>query len=146
MNKQFIIIAHRGLLNGPSNEENQPETIQTALNQGFHVEIDVSLIKNVPWLGHDTLTHKFDFPPNEKLWCHAKNLEALSWLLDHGYHCFWHQDDDYTLTSLNYIWTYPNKSGSNKSICVMPEKTDMNINQVKKEFIGVCTDYPYMFR
>lgn len=43
-------------------------------------------------------------------WCHAKNLDALAIMLQHpDIHCFSHQNDDFTLTSRGFIWTYPNK-------------------------------------
>lgn len=32
--------------------------------------------------------------------------------------CFWHQEDDYALTSSGYIWTYPDKLLTDKSIIV----------------------------
>ena len=34
---------------------------------------------------------------------------------------FEHQEDDVTLTSEGYIWTYPNKQLTDNSIAVLPE-------------------------
>jgi hypothetical protein len=34
---------------------------------------------------------------------------------------FWHQNDDFTLTSKNYIWTYPGQPYTASSVIVMPE-------------------------
>jgi len=146
-NAKFEIIAHRGLLNGPdSDNENNPSQIQKAINSGFSVEIDVRLINGELWLGHNHPIHIFPFKPTPNIWCHAKNIDALSWLLINGYHCFWHQEDDYTLTSLNYEWVYPNKKHGQRSICVMPEKTNYSTNYIKENFLGVCTDYPHLFK
>ena len=53
-------------------------------------------------------------------------------------HCFWHQNDDYTLTSQGLIWTYPKKLLYLNSICVLPElgyKGDIN------KCYGICSDY-----
>ena len=50
---------------------------------------------------------------------------------------FWHQMT-ITLTSNGYIWTYPGKKLSKKSICVLPETKKTKI----KNFIsGICSDY-----
>jgi len=52
-------------------------------------------------------------------------------------HYFWHQEDDYTITSEGYIWTYPGKKLFNKSICVLPETHDYkNLN-----CLGICSDF-----
>ena len=61
------------------------------------------------------------------------------------FHYFWHQEDDFTLTSKNYIWTYPGKPYTPKSIIVMPEDNLklFDFNQIKEyDVYGVCTDYP----
>ena len=57
-------------------------------------------------------------------------------MLNIGVHCFWHQGDDYTLTSNGYIWTYPGKLLTTKSICVKPN----SIEEIKG-CSGVCSDY-----
>ena len=136
----MILISHRGNINGKSDEENHPNHIDIALRQGFDVEIDVWKVNQVEWyLGHDEPQYKvsIDFLKNKKLWCHAKNIEALNKMLKHNIHCFWHQKDDVTLTSKGYMWTYPNKMLTDKSICVLPEKNNEN----PKKCFGICSDY-----
>lgn len=138
------IISHRGNLDGPNrNKENSTSAIISALNYGFDVEIDV-WNKNGKWyLGHDEPTYKIDekFLENNKLWCHAKNLDALNLMLKNNkIHCFWHQNDDYTITSKNYIWTYPKKDVREKSITVLIEKKDK-----PKKCFGICTDFPLLY-
>lgn len=52
----MIIISHRGNLYGPDKEnenENKPEQIQKVLDLGYYVEIDVWLIDEKLYLGHD---------------------------------------------------------------------------------------------
>ena len=72
------------------------------------------------------------------MWCHAKNLEALKIMLSYSdIHCFWHQEDDVTLTSRGYIWTYPGKPLTENSIAVKPEKNNENVKKV----LGICSDY-----
>ncbi len=134
----MILIAHRGNLNGKTNIENQPEYIQEALVQDFDVEIDVWYIEDEFWLGHDIPQYKIEenFLENPRLWCHAKSIDTLYKMTSNSLiHCFWHQEDDVTLTSRGYLWTYPGKQLTKKSICVLPEK------RFEAEMAGVCSDY-----
>ena len=137
----MITISHRGNISGPSPSlENNPKHIQTLVDQNINVEIDVWWYKNTFFLGHDTpiyeITQDFLIQPN--LWCHAKNLEALTTLLNMNTICFWHQEDDHTLTSNNFIWTYPNKETNTNSIIV-----DITADWKNKNYkcAGVCVDY-----
>jgi len=133
----MFLISHRGNLNGKCDEENHPDHIDMALAQGFDVEIDVWKVLDEYYLGHDEPQYKVSmkFLKNEKLWCHAKNIEALYDMNKEGVHCFWHQTDDVTLTSKGYLWTYPEKGLTKNSIAVLPKEIDKNLN-----CYGVCTD------
>lgn len=134
------IISHRGNINGPSIFENEPSHIQKCLDDGIECEIDVWKIQDTFYLGHDNPEHKIDFSflTQKGLWCHAKNLEALSDMLKQNINCFWHQDDDFTLTSSGYIWTYPNKNVLDKSIIV---DNDPRWKEKNYQCYGVCSDY-----
>ena len=137
----MILISHRGNLNGKKvDEENSPKYIIKALEEGFDVEIDVWYINNNFFLGHDGPEYKVEikFLENKKLWCHAKNLDALLHLSKINSIYFWHQEDDYTLTSNGYIWTYPGKILTKQSICVLPETT--NIKKIY-DCYGICSDF-----
>ena len=110
---KMILIAHRGNLLGPKPSlENHPSYIMKAILSGYDVEIDVWWVKDNFYLGHDSPDYKIDknFLSNRHLWCHAKNFAALGKLEDIGSHYFWHEEDDYTITSNGFIWTYPLKS------------------------------------
>ena len=134
------IISHRGNINGPRRElENKPRYINQALELGYDVEIDVWWKDDGFWLGHDKPQFKVNrqFLQNDKFWCHAKNIEGLYKMLDNNnIHCFFHQEDDVTLTSKGYIWTYPNKQLTDNSIAVLPKELDKSLN-----CYGVCTDF-----
>ena len=134
----MILISHRGNLNGKTDDENKPKYIEEALSQGFDVEVDVWYDNNQFWLGHDKPQYKVseEFLEHPSLWCHAKNIQAL-YVMNKNYHvhCFWHQEDDVTLTSRGFFWTYPGKQLTKKSICVLPEK------RFEAEMAGVCSDY-----
>ena len=106
----MFLISHRGNINGKNvQKENSPDYILKALSFGYDVEIDVWYVNNKFFLGHDTPQYEIsiEFLKNDKLWCHAKNLASLEKMLYNNITCFWHQTDDYTLTSKGYIWTYP---------------------------------------
>ena len=120
----MIYISHRGNVDGPvKDKENNVDHIQKALNRGFEVEVDVRFNKNKFFLGHDYDQFEVDkeFLLNDKIWCHAKTTEALIELDKIKAHYFWHQEDDYTITSRGFIWTYPGKKLFPNSICVLPE-------------------------
>ena len=136
----MYLISHRGNINGiHKNEENKPEYINIALNHNYDVEVDVRFEKGKFFLGHDFNQYEIDknFLLNKKIWCHAKTPEALLALKEISAHYFWHQEDDYTLTSKGFIWTYPGKKLLLKSICVLPE-----IASYKKiNCVGICSDF-----
>ncbi len=138
----MIFISHRGNLDGPQPEnENKPDYVESAL-KNYNVEIDVFFYKSEFWLGHDKPEYKINklnWLQNNKLWVHAKNLEALNQLLQYpSIHSFWHQNDDVTLTSRGYMWTYPNKKLFNKSIAVINKK---NNKEDLPKCSGICSDY-----
>ena len=135
----MYLISHRGNISGiDKNNENKPEYIKKALSLGFDVEVDVRFEKGDFFLGHDFSQFKIDknFLMNKKIWCHAKTTEALCALNEINAHYFWHQEDDYTITSNGFIWTYPGKKLFPKSICVLPEVA----NYEKIDCLGICSD------
>ena len=138
----MIFIAHRGNLYGKNKLENNPSFIDKALKLGHNVEIDVWKIGDKIFLGHDNPEYEVEnsYLLNDNFWCHAKNLEALEYMLENKIHCFWHQEDDFTLTSKGYIWTYPEKRVCKKSIivCKTEEETRKYYN---KDIAGICSDY-----
>lgn len=137
----MIIISHRGNTAGPNPSiENNPTEIQKLLNKGINVEIDVWSLNGSLYTGHDVPKYPVSkaFITQQKIWCHAKNLAALPVLMDLKTICFWHQNDDYTLTTNNYIWAYPNKQINERCIIV-----DLTKNWRDKNYncAGVCVDY-----
>ena len=136
------IISHRGNLIGPNKEEeNKMNYIDNSLSLGFDVEIDLWYVNGEFYLGHDNPEHRtsFEFISKNGLWIHAKNIDALYQLTKTNLHYFWHQNDDFTLTSKNFIWTYPDKETTKNSVIVTLEN---NINKfLNLDIYGVCTDY-----
>jgi len=147
----MIFIAHRGLINGPDlNRENKLSTFEIAIKKGFDVEIDIWVFDNKIYLGHDKENLvKIDFKyieENKKIfWIHTKNFEALKYFSEldvkKELNYFWHQEDNYTLTSQNIPWIYPGCEPIPNGILVMPENV-MDIDKVKNIKVkGVCSDY-----
>lgn len=144
------LIAHRGNIDGPNpSKENNPEYIEQAIARGFDVEIDLRYNHKNFYLGHDESQYPVPmtwlFKWRDNLWIHCKDLESLDVICNSpvNFHYFWHQNDDYTLTSKNYIWTYPGKPYTYKSIIVMPEWNYESKFKDLKELncFGICSDY-----
>lgn len=138
----MFFISHRGNLSGKERKfENDPNYINHALDSGFDVEIDIRYFKSKLYLGHDEPQFKTDieYLSNNKLWCHAKDIQSAEILSKNTVHFFYHESDAITLTSRGYFWTYPGQTLNKKSICVMPEiikkKQDLKICS------GICSDY-----
>jgi len=145
------LIAHRGNLTGPNPvRENSIDYIDEAIAEGFDVEIDLRVEGNKCYLGHDesqySVTLEWLRKYKDVLWIHCKNREALEKMSSASvqFNYFWHQEDDYTLTSKNHIWTYPGKEITQTSVVVMPEwETDIDeLGECKKILCyGICSDY-----
>jgi hypothetical protein len=139
------LIAHRGLIDGPDkNLENLPGQILLSLQAGYDCEIDIRYIDSKWMLGHDNPDYEipFEFLEQAGLWIHAKNLEALYQLEKTNLVYFWHENDQFTLTSNKFIWTYPGKELTDKSIMVCPEMIDPKLEStVSAKCFGICSDY-----
>jgi hypothetical protein len=136
----MIFIAHRGNIKGKHPKlENGQRYCEEAIEQGFDVEIDVHWYEGIFWTGHDRPQYriKTDFLKKKEVWCHAKDIQALYELQKIEAHCFFHQNDNVTLTSEGYIWTYPTHKLTPKSICVLPELQVVDLTSCA----GVCSDY-----
>ena len=137
---KISLIAHRGNVAGKKPDiENTPSYLDAALARGYDVEVDVWYIKDKYYLGHDAPKTEttFEYLNNDRFWCHCKNIEALYELINTSVHCFFHQNDDVTLTSKGLLWVFPGKVLVPGSICVMPELGyDGDISRCA----GICSD------
>jgi hypothetical protein len=137
------LIAHRGNIKGSNPSlENSPTYIDVALMRGFDAEIDMRIVGGQIYFGHDEPEYRVELAwisdRQESLWVHCKNTEALSFCIEKNIHCFFHNTDDYTITSQGFVWAYPGKPPtSTKCICVMPEKIDKQDLQL---YFGICSD------
>lgn len=133
------IISHRGNLTGRNPaRENSPLFIMEALDMGFDVEIDFWVVDGKCWLGHDEPQHlvEIDFliERKQKLWVHAKNIEAVSFLRYEDLNWFWHENDKLVLTSKGYPWC-------NFNIFVKGGITvQFDFKDIPDYVYGICTD------
>lgn len=141
-------IAHRGLLEGPNKDkENHPDQIAIAIESGFDCEIDVYFTNGKLYLGHDNPQYEINecWLRHTNLWIHCKNIEALMYFNQYknwNYNYFWHNSDDYTLTSKGYIWTNIGKPLTDNSVMVMPEVVDISLfNAYTGNCFAICSDY-----
>jgi len=155
------LISHRGNIKGPNpKKENSPGYILEAIKLGYEVEVDIWYIDKKWYFGHDEPIYEVNLEQYlkyfDKIWFHCKNLEIYSGFLisknfivsgsehthslDDGKKFFWHQNDDFALTSNNKIWTYPGKELCDFSICVLPEQANYT-NEELKICYGICSDY-----
>ena len=143
----MILIAHRGNIHGPKpGYENMPYRIEEAIYLGYDVEIDLWSDGVQFRLGHDqpeTLVDRsFLYKHIDKLWCHAKTPLTLAMLIDLQMHCFFHVEDDATLTSKNFIWTFPGESLTYRSIAVFDSRNTYSITRLTNVLVaGICSDY-----
>jgi len=140
------LISHRGNITGPITEkENHPAYIDTALNLGYDVEIDIWYVDGKLWLGHDEPQYETSLEWLEfrspSLWIHCKDMNSLSYFNEYSskvssqFNYFSHDTDRGVLTSHNYIWS---TNLYDRGILVMPET--FNKEPIKTTF-GVCSDY-----
>lgn len=142
----MIIISHRGNLVGPSKEyENKPNQIDLAIDYGFCVEVDLHIVNNNFWLGHDEPTYKiareFLTSRANDILVHAKTIETANFLATEGtgINWFYHTTEDLVLTSYGWLWCYPGIYVPN-GITVAIDYKGESLPQV----LGICTDYPVL--
>ena len=168
------IIAHRGNLCGPfSDKPNYPKTIESAIDVGFDVEVDLRYFPDddVKFkLGHDFA--EYDIPVsflyNSRVWVHCKDIltfayvKSMYWSLN----SFFHDNDSMALTTNGYIWIHPRVLPTlysyhkydepfdfDRCIAVLPEelwKSKSFELEEERNFLsrfgGICTDYPVRYR
>ena len=139
----MIYISHRGNTHGklPS-AENRPDYIDEAIWFGYDVEIDIWCKNDYLFLGHDSPEYPLNISwlseRSDKLWIHCKNIEAVEWFyMNKGFHYFWHDEDDMTMTSNGIIWSHPKIQPLINSIAVLPDTYEWDLSKC----MGICSDY-----
>ena len=140
------LIAHKGNINGPDpSKENTPEQIEWCIDNGYDVEIDIRYNPDNDkfYLGHDQYQYEVNWwwlaGKSDHLWIHCKDLTTLHEFTANtsGYNYFWHQGDDYTLTSRGQIWASSGKPYKNDTVIVVENPEDVK----EYDCYGICSDY-----
>ena len=140
------LIAHKGNVNGPNpSTENTPQQIEWCIENGYDVEIDVryNVEKDKFYLGHDESKYEINWwwlaGKLEHLWIHCKDLTTLHEFTSNtsGYNYFWHQGDDYTLTSKGQIWASSGKPYKDDTVMVIENPEDVK----EYDCYAICSDY-----
>ena len=140
------LIAHKGNVNGPNpSTENTPQQIEWCIENGYDVEIDVryNVEKDKFYLGHDESKYEINWwwlaGKLEHLWIHCKDLTTLHEFTSNtsGYNYFWHQVDEYTLTSQGQIWASSGKPYKEDTVIVVENPEDVK----EYDCYGICSDY-----
>jgi len=139
--KQFI--AHRGNTTGPEPSfENRIEYLLHAYDLCGGIECDIQMHNDRLYFGHDDPQEIVspDIIMQNNWFCHAKDLDSLSALLEMGAHTFWHQQDTVTLTSKGYIWCYPHIHHPDLTRSVWTDFDDEFDSMDKILAYGLCGD------
>ena len=139
------LIAHKGNINGPDpSRENTPEQIEYCIKNGYDVEIDIWYdVDGKLWLGHCEPQYEITWwwlaGLQPHLWIHCKDFRTLNEFVVNtsGYNYFWHQGDDYTLTSKRHIWSSPGKPYNENTVIV--EEDPLALHDYN--CYGICSDY-----
>ena len=140
----MILYSHRGNINGPSSVENKPSYILSAVNDGFHVEIDIYYQDEKYYLGHDEAQYEIDesFLENPKFICHAKNpVSFLKMLKNNNIHCFWNDIDLYAITSKGFLWTLDSEPLIIHEKLIYCNANLKMLSNLYYQFDGYCSDY-----
>jgi len=142
------IISHRGNINGPIPEkENRPSYIDSAIKLDYDVEVDLRIINNEFWLGHDEAQYKIELSwmrlRKDKIWYHCKDIESALVLckLNEDFKYFCHSQEPYVCTSNGYLWVHDLSSKINNK-CIIPllSKEDIEKYTNSKPY-AICTDF-----
>ena len=144
------IISHRGNLEGSNpNLENTKHYIDSALDKGFDVEVDLWKIERNYYLGHDNPENKVELEwldeRKKNIWLHTKNFNCFESLLDinNDFIYFYYTAEPVVMVSNRVIWSHAPTEMSVYKNCVIPllEKSQIIENNFFAWY-GICTDFP----
>lgn len=132
-------IAHRGNINGLSENENNPEYITQTLNLGYDVEIDV-WYNNGYFLGHDEPLYEVDrkFFIDSRIWCHAKDDQTCIQLELLGAQVFKQTNERIVPVKNTFVsWAHQLAGPIKNAIYTHLEYE----KYLPDDVYGICTDY-----
>lgn len=144
----MIVIAHRGLAGNDTDLENDVDQINDLYkNYSIISEIDFWHINGKDYIGHDIDLKELNFNKLNSLdhLFHAKTFESAIRLQEMNVHWFFHDKDDFCITSHGFLLGFENvikKQNKFKTICVTNKTSPKNIDFNK--FDAIVTDYPIL--
>lgn len=137
-------ISHRGNLNGPSPDENKPDYIESAIEKGYTVEVDLRMVGSDYYLGHDypqyQVAESWLNRYTERLLLHVKDIHALK-RVNPKWHIFCHASDKFTITSWGRIWLHDLSLVPNKDTIVPLMTRELVVSYPRYELYAICSDY-----
>lgn len=142
-----ILISHRGNIDSLKPDfENQPSYIDLAISLGYDVEMDVRVVNDLLFLGHDSPDYQISLQwlldRKYNLWIHAKNFGALQTLIDYDLRVFYHQKENHTIINgCNLIWSHELSEANQKSIIPLLSLDDISKHSNYVHVYGICSDF-----
>lgn len=149
----MIIISHRGNFAGPEPAvENHPSRIDAAIEEGFHVEVDLRCEGDQLWFGHDEAQYAIDpswiQERRDRLFLHLKDFAAFKHVAQHApdrqFIC--HSADPYTavwgaegyLLWLHDLSLVPDE----RTLVPLLSMEQLHGYPYRHVVAGICTDWP----
>jgi FkbM family methyltransferase len=147
--KYFISLRGNVYGNNPE-QENNPEYVLKAIEEGFYVTIDVWVIDNKIFLGNNEPKYdiKISFLFNKKIFCFARNIEALKLMIQFRNKIHYSiYNNDYHLTSKGLVLTNNINELNEKIIHIVPENIDYTNYKIENlnKCLGICSDNIYQY-
>jgi len=148
----MILISHRGNVDTINlDRENTLEYIDSAIDKGYDVEIDLRKVDDKLYLGHDTPDNAVDYEwllkRKDKLWIHVKDISAFCFCLNKQLRYFFHENERHTLISNGVIWSHDLNEATEQSIIpLIKDKITKKQLEKYKNVYGICSDYVAHYR
>ena len=135
----MLLISNQGNISGANPLlSNTPDYIESTLNKGYNVKIDLWYHNDKCFLGEDgpkvEIEWQWLIEHAEYLWIKCANSKTFSFLLenDKSFNFFYNKEDAITMTSKGVPWSnYDNDYTSNTIVC--------DTDQIEG-VLGVCSD------
>jgi len=143
----MIFYAHRGnIYRAIPAMENSPDYIDTAIAEGWSVEVDLRKVGSTLFLGHDFPQYVTSLDwltaRQSKLLIHLKDIEAAKFLQKAtSLHTFCHANDPFTMTSQGCIWHHDLSTSLTGIVPLLTEQLLTASHWFNCH--GVCSDYVY---
>ena len=138
----MLLISNKGNIEGENIDlENTPDYIESAINQGYNVKIDLKYEKDKLYLGENTSDVEVEWSWllkwSDYLWINCRDTKTLSFFLENGksFNFFYNVLDTVSMTSKGFAWSVENPYP--KGTIVYDIDNDLNPIDV----LGVCSNW-----